>query len=113
MLWNDARTHATECGVLHARTRARYNGDAMTASKSGVIAPTETDPATLALKLVGEVKVMHIEPQDVIVLKLTMPLGAAQVEHVIHLWKEVTQLPNPVVALVDGIDVKVVRPTHD
>ncbi len=74
----------------------------------GILAPDREVPA---LKLVGEVQSLNIQsPQDVILIKLTFPIGAAATEQLISTWKQVTKLPNPVIAIIDGMDVKVIRP---
>ena len=73
-----------------------------------VLSPKEEVPA---LKIVGEVKSLHIQsPDDVIVLKVEVPVSMAEIQRLIALWKEASCLPNNVVCLVKGVDVDVVRP---
>lgn len=75
---------------------------------TGVIAPIAETPA---LKIIGEVRALHItSPSDVIVLRVNFPVGREEVERVIEMWKSASCLPNPVVCLVNGVDVSVVRP---
>ena len=74
----------------------------------GVISPTAETPA---LKIIGEVQSLHItSPADVIVLKVAFPVSREEVERVIAMWQSASGLPNPVVCLVKGVDVSVVRP---
>jgi hypothetical protein len=75
---------------------------------SGVIAL----PDVPALKIVGDVRALNLQSEhDVIVLSIRkdVPITKAEVESIIEMWKQVTRLPNPVVCLVDGIDVSVTK----
>ena len=69
-------------------------------------------PDAPALNIVGDVKSLHVEtPFDVIVITIRkdVPVTQDRVATIIASWKEVTQLPNPVVCLIDGMDVKKVQ----
>ena len=73
-----------------------------------VLAPT---PEVPALKIIGEVRVLHVtSPSDVIVIKADFPISSEECEQVIAKWKHASLLPNPVVILVQGLEVDVVRP---
>lgn len=66
---------------------------------------------TPALEIVGNVRALHIErPDDVIVITITEPVSRAELDRIVEMWKEITGLQNPVVCFVKGIDVKVVHP---
>jgi len=81
----------------------------MPAKSSGVIA-LDVRPVP-ALQIVGDVRALHIErPDDVIVITVTEPLSKAECDRIIHMWKEITSLENPVVVFAKGIDAKVVHP---
>lgn len=68
-------------------------------------------PEVPALKIMGEVRSLHIQsPQDVIVIKVSFPVSPEELERFIQKWKQASQLENPVVCLVDGVDVNVMRP---
>lgn len=80
----------------------------MVDKKTPVIAP---EPEVPALKIIGEVRALHVSsPHDVIVINVDFPIGDGSVQQVIQMWKESSCLPNPVVCLIKGVSVDVVKP---
>lgn len=73
-----------------------------------LIAPT---PEVPALKIIGEVRTLNVQsPADVIVINVNFPISQSQVQQVIEQWKEASMLPNPVVVLIEGVEVHAVKP---
>ena len=62
------------------------------------------------IKIIGLAEVMPITERSVIVLRFDGEATAEQIEAVQVAWMKASNLPNRVVALANGVDVKVVEP---
>lgn len=79
----------------------------MTDKPSGVIAPEAEVPA---LNIIGEVRVLHLDnPTDVVVINVVHDISQEQMMRVREMWIQTTKLPNPVICLINGVDVKVMK----
>ena len=103
----------TGCGRGVGRHYILYPRDPIGTGYNGrvVIAPPdETKPEEIGLRLIGEVSVLNVTPQDVIIIRFEGPVKSEEVDSIIRMWQELTELPNRVVVLAGGADVKKVTP---
>ena len=76
-----------------------------------LIEPPAEDPA--GIKFIGTAEVLPITERSVIILRFDSPATAEQIEFVQQQWQKASGLPNRVVALANGVNVKVVEPKNE
>ena len=64
----------------------------------------------IELDIKGEVKALRLGPQDVVIITIDQMVSQAELMRINQMWQQATGLPNRVLVLVKGMDVKVVKP---